>query len=241
MADQPSIFTNTDGTTQPLTATETVQTQEPSPVDDGVANLLTTIVTEDGRQKYSDVATALGSIPHANAHIQQLELEMSGLKEELIKRKSAEEVLAAFESKAPEAVATTTEPQVDYAAIAQLVNTQLDARQTKGVQVQNLQSVTDAFGALYGEKAEQVFYDTAKGLGLNTEQINSLAATSPQAALKLLGVDEKGEVAPTKTTNGVNMQAYGTSNEPQKPSAHVPFGASTKTMVDAWRAAGQQD
>ena len=51
----------------------------------------------DGK-KYSSVEDALKSVPHAQKHIQTLESELATLKEELMKRRTTEELLDEIKS-----------------------------------------------------------------------------------------------------------------------------------------------
>ena len=234
MADQASIFESE--ATQPQAETETAQSQEPSKTMDAYADLLATIKSEDGRQKYSDVASALKSLPHANEHISKLQAEMEELRAEVARRQSAEEVLQRLESKTTEKPETPSVGTVDIAQIEQLVDSRLTARQTAELQKNNLKSVVSKVNEVYGDKAEEMFYTTAKEAGLSMEQVNSLAATAPSAVLKLMGLTTKTSSLPGKTFSSINTEAMQHNNQESR-SAKVPFGASTKQMVDAWRNA----
>ena len=234
MADQASIFESE--ATQPQAETETAQSQEPSKTMDAYADLLATIKSEDGRQKYSDVASALKSLPHANEHISKLQAEMEELRAEVARRQSAEEVLQRLESKTTEKPETPSVGTVDLAQIEQLVDSRLTARQTAELQKNNLKSVVSKVNDVYGDKAEEMFYTTAKEAGLSMEQVNSLAATAPSAVLKLMGLTTKTSSLPGKTFSSINTEAMQHNNQESR-SAKVPFGASTKQMVDAWRNA----
>ena len=235
MADQASIFESESTPTEAVT--EPVQNQEPSQTVDAYADLLATIKSEDGRQKYADVESALKSLPHANEHISKLQQEMEQLREEVAKRQSAEEVLARLESKTTENPETPSVAPVDLAQIEQLVDKRLTARQQAELQANNLKSVTSKVSEAFGDKAEEMFYTTAKEAGLSMEQINSLAATAPTAALKLLGLT--GQAAPSlpgRTSSSINTEAM-QQNAQEVRSSKVPFGASTNDMVQAWRNA----
>lgn len=233
MSDQDSIFQES---TQTPASTGEVQTQEPAPSVDAFADLLASIKSEDGRQKYTDVETALKSLPHANQHISTLEKEMAQLKDELARRKSAEEVLESMQSKTPDKTEQPSAAAVDLAQIEQLVEKKLLSQRQQQEQMKNVSSVTEVLSKTYGDKAEEVFYATAKEAGLTMEQINTLAATAPAAVLKLMGVN-KGQGVPGRTHSSVNTEAMANNGQADKLSAKVPFGASTRDMVNAWRNA----
>lgn len=234
MADQASLFK--EEATQPPAATETAQAQEPVQTVDAYADLLASITSTDGRQKYNDVESALKSLPHANEHISKLEQEMDQLREELEKRASAEEVLARLESKTQEKSESPSTNTVDLAQIEQMVDSRLTARQTAELQAKNVADVTSKVAEVFGDKAEEVFYATAKEAGLSMEQVNNLAATAPAAVLKLMGVGGKPSGMPAKTSSSVNTEAF-VGNSQDRPSSRVPFGATTRDMVQAWRNA----
>ena len=161
---------------------------------------------------------------------------MEELRAEVARRQSAEEVLQRLESKTTEKPETPSVGTVDLAQIEQLVDSRLTARQTAELQKNNLKSVVSKVNEVYGDKAEEMFYTTAKEAGLSMEQVNSLAATAPSAVLKLMGLTTKTSSLPGKTFSSINTEAMQHNNQESR-SAKVPFGASTKQMVDAWRNA----
>ena len=86
-------------------------------------------------------------------------------------------------------------------------------------------------------KAEDAYNQIAKEAGLTVEQLNNLAATSPNAVLKLAGLN--GAVTTTSTSKGsINTQSL--TGTPVETTTRVPRGASTKDLVKAWKAAGEK-
>lgn len=226
--------------TQTPTPTEEPKPQEPTSTNDAFADLLASIKAEDGRQKYSDVESALKSLPHANEHISKLEQEMAQLREELGKRATAEEIMSKLEAQAQPSTETPSEPAVDLSQIEQLVDKRLNSVEQKRIATNNISSVTSKMSEVYGDKAEQVFYSAGQEAGLSPAELNALAAKSPVAALRLVGVDTKTPASiPAKTTSTVNTEALSTNGQ-DVPSAKVPKGASTNDMVNAWRNAGKK-
>lgn len=197
-------------------------------------DLLNTITTEDGRQKYSDVSSALSSIAPAQTHIRTLEQENADLKEKLAAAKTTEDVISSIKDtlhpSTPEA-----EP-VDYSKIDELVDQRLSAREIQAAQEANTKTVTAVMLEKYGDKAEEIFYSKAAELDMTPAQINALVAKSPKAALKLIGETPVQPVA--SIDSSVNTQQF----SPQQPelSAKVPAGATTADMRNAWRNAGKK-
>jgi len=221
------------------TVTEPVQNQEPVVQKEDYADLLSSITSADGRQKYSDVSAALKSLPHANQHISELEMEMATLKEDLSKRSTAEEIMSQIDSKIgqPPAGEPPAAQPVDLSQIEALVDKRLSSVASQKLATDNLSVVTSKMSEVYGEKAEAMFYAAGQEAGLSAQELNALAAKSPVAALKLIGVDGRGNPAqPAKTVGTVNTEAL-QPNVNDKPSAKVPVGASSSQMVNAWRNA----
>jgi len=82
----------------------------------------------DGK-KYNSVEDALKSVPHAQKHIQTLESELATLKEELTKRKTAEELLDELKSGIQQPENTTQSAGIDQDTITNLLNQTLENRE----------------------------------------------------------------------------------------------------------------
>lgn len=188
-------------------------------------------------KKYNSVEDALKSVPHAQKHIQTLESELANLKEELTKRKTAEELLEAMKSNVQ---SENTPPSVEFdeTKLIEIVNQSIEAKEKQLSAKQNANMVVSKFTEKFGEKAEEAFITLAKESGLTVQQFNSLAASSPKMVLRLAGIQEGKETPPAHSSGTINTQNL--SNKPTELSARVPRGASTKDMVAAWKAAGEK-
>lgn len=204
-------------------------------VGDQFKELLASIKTEDGRQKYDSIPKALESIPHANEHISTLQKEMAALREELAKRKTAEELIERIENQKTNTTEPTSRESIDLSQIDELVSKKLADAEAEKKAKSNISSVVNKLQGIYGEKAEEVFYSKAKEAGLDVAAINYLAKTSPAAALKIVGVDTASNSAVSKPTSSINTEALQNTNG-QKPSNKIKSWASTSDMVAAWRA-----
>lgn len=189
-------------------------------------------------KKYKSAEDALKSVPHAQEHIKTLEQEMAQLKEELAKRKTAEELLD--EVKSGFQSSTTTETTgIDQDKIMELVNRTLEQKERQSKAQSNASIVAEKFTKQYGDKAQDAYNQLAKEAGLTIEQLNNLAATSPNVVLKLSGLTSQASNI-TKTSSDVNTQALANIKPSDELSARVPRGASTKDLIKAWRAAGEK-
>lgn len=212
---------------------EEVQVQEA--VVDPVTELLQTIVDKDGRPKYSDVDTALKSIPHKESHIQTLESELAQLREEVEKRKTMEELMEAIakqnqKKEDPDRASSN----FDLDKVVELVDSRLAAKSEAAVQEENKAQVVKALAQVYGEKAQAEFEAKAKELGLGVATMEELSARSPKAVLSYFNL--KHETTTPFSKSDVRVDA--TDVAKPKSSAKVPEGATTRDAVAAWRAAG---
>lgn len=247
MSDQ-TIFDQTN--TQPVTPA--TPTNQPSS-GDNVADLLKLIVNDKGEPKYKTIQDALVGLQHANAHIQTLVTEKRQVEQEKQSLQTAAEKVAELERVVAEltkAPPQATPAAVDPTQIQEMVSQAINATKTQEIQKQNTAEVVNAAKQTFGEKAEEMFYSRAQDVGLSREQINALAASSPQAALKILGLaSQSGSSTPTQktvmnTTEAVPNQDTFISRNTER----LPVGATfqemrreseaSKKMVDELAAKG---
>lgn len=194
-------------------------------------------------KKYKTVDDALKSVPHAQKHIQTLEEENARIKQELEKRKAAEELLDEIRSGITSPAQTTpVQTGIDPSQIEGTIEALLAKKEAQRTATQNITTVVSKFTETFGDKqkGEEAFYKLAQDTGLTPEYLNRLAATSPQAIFKLAGMDVTKPPVPGKPTSTVNTQALSQNNQ-QELSAKVSMvGASTKDVVTAWRNAGEK-
>lgn len=193
----------------------------------------------DGK-KYSSVEDALKSVPHAQKHIQTLESELAAAREELAKRKTAEELLDEIKS-GIQPQATPAGSEFDQDKLLQLVDQTLEQKERQRAAKTNAESVASKFTEKYGQKAEEVYNTVAKESGLTIQQLNSLAASSPKIVLKLAGLEGVSAPVAGKPNSTVNTEALNnTKVDANQLSARVKQGATTKDLVNAWKIAGEK-
>lgn len=191
----------------------------------------------DGK-KYRSVEDALKAVPHAQKHIQTLEQELAQLREEVTKRKTAAELLDEFKSGLPQTTEATPQVEFDPDKITQIVTQAIEQRDVQKTAQINVKEVTTAFTSKFGDKAEEMYNKVANDSGLSVEMLNRLAKTSPQAVLRLAGIDSKQEPIPGKITSSIRTD--GQVVQPTTQTARVRQGATTKDLVNAWKVAGEK-
>ena len=191
-------------------------------------------------KKYSSAEEALRSVPHAQEHIKTLEAEMAQLKEELTTRKTTQELLDEIKSGVKPAENTTQEVGLNQDNVMELVNQTLKQNEQKKVAETNASQVANSFNEKYGANAESVYNSLAKDLNLTPQKLNELAATSPNLVLRLADLEPSVQTSVSRPTSSVNTEALAANKPKAEVSAKVPRGASTKDLVNAWRAAGEK-
>jgi vacuolar-type H+-ATPase subunit I/STV1 len=192
-------------------------------------------------KKYANAEDALRSVPHAQKHIQTLETEMAELKEELSKRKTTQELLDELKSETRQPVENTTqEAGLNEDAIMSLVNQTLQRNEQTKTAKANADSVAKRFQSKYGSEAETVYNKLAGELGMSTQQLNSLATSSPSVVLRLAGLTDSAPANVAKSSGSVNTESLAQTKPTGEISARVGKGKSTKDLVNAWRAAGEK-
>lgn len=215
---QSSIFDKDQSAAQQsTTTTSTSQTQSST---DPLNDLLGQIKNERGEPKYKSVQDALNGLLHAQNHIQTLLTEKRQVDEELntlrpvaIKVSELEKVVERLTQPSQSQVATPAAIQgFTEEQVAKLVEQTMTRNQQQQVATANLGSVVNAVKKHFGDKAEEVFYAKAAELGMNQAEINALAARTPAATLKLLGIDTHNQSSLSSTTSTINTTAL----EPNK-------------------------
>jgi hypothetical protein len=190
-------------------------------------------------KKYQSVDEALKSVPHAQKHIQTLESELANVKEELLKRRTTEELIDTFKSDyQPEY--TPQGESFDQDRLYEVVDQTIAARERQKVAKQNTNQVVGKLTEKFGDRAEEAYINIAKESGLTIQQLNVLASSSPGAVLKLAGLSVSQSTSAPTSQGTINTQALSQNNQQTSLSSRVPKGATTKEMVNAWKTAGEK-
>lgn len=220
------------GNTAPPVAAPTEAAPEPKP-----SVVVPTEATDwigDGK-KYRSVEDALKAVPHAQSHIKTLEQELAQAREELAKRKAAEDLLNEIKQATAPQQATPSSVEANPEVLSQIVEQVLEKKTAQQTAQQNAKTVIEKLTAVYGEKAKDQYYAMAAANGMSIQTLDALSMQSPSAVLKLAGIDSK-QPTTSKLQSDVNTAGLNGSNL-QVPSSRVPDGANAKQMAAAFRNA----
>ena len=211
---------------------------EPKPVDPNslFADQLAGIKTDDGRQKYADVQTALASVPHAQTHIQAQTQEIAELKEQLAKQQGMEAVLEQLKSQ--QATPETPSVQgIDETTVDSIINARLQERETAALQNANTAKVLTNLQEKFGDKAEARFNEQAESLGVSVGFLSDLARKAPEAVLAYF---KNASPSPSNPTQGTFNTTVLDSNPPADDQSHMRiFKPSMSGSLQKWKAVAQ--
>lgn len=257
MSDPTSIF---NGQSQETPAPQnTPQGVPPAQPNDDLSTLLGAIRNERGEQKYRTVHDALDALKHSQEYIPELSQKLKQQEQELAEAKAAAAKVAELEqivltlaketNKLPPEL--PTQNGLNPSQVEELISKTLTKRQQEEKAKENVTSVTTAVRQAFGDKAEETFYNRASELGMTPEQFNTLAATTPKAVLKLLGLESKSTQGFQSTTSSINTvgltprhESYiGRNNKPMLVGATFDDlrqeNINARKMVDELHAQGK--
>lgn len=199
--------------------------------DNSLADLLGSIKNERGEPKYKDVASALVGLKNAQEFIPTLQRSVQEKDAELAAARAAAERVAELEA----LVASLTNkpddkpsppPANNVPDIAAVVNQVLSANEQAKVAKTNSDLVVQEVTRVFGKDAEAKFYEKATEMGMSVGEFNSLAAKSPKAVLKMLGINEPAPKAPSFAPNTSSLNTTGFT-----PAAESMIGRNKKPVL----------
>lgn len=178
-------------------------------------------------KKYATIDEVYKAFPNAQKHISTLEEENRVIKEELAKRRTAEELLNDIQSRVtPQSNGDTIPPKVDIPDISSLVRQEVERVKIEESYKVNQKTVVDELTKVYGDKAREKYAALATELGVTKENLNQLALTSPTAFFKLAGITPQTTTRSGTLTNDVSTTRI--VNTPDVTSSRVPMNGNAK-------------
>lgn len=148
----------------------------------------------------------------ADRFVDKLTNEQKELRAELAQRLAEIEALKRGQTAPVEAPKPTEQPPVQKPQTQDL-NSEVERiiqqrEQAKAVQ-SNIETVTEKMTKTFGttEKAAEVVMQKARELGMSTDELRDMAANSPKAFFRLMGVDDKPVTTSPGTTSWGNVRS----------------------------------
>jgi len=218
--------------------------QEGNPPVDKYADLLKSIVNEDGKQKYDSLEKALEALAHAQRHIPELKAQLSEkekrameLEEMLGKTSSIEDLVTRLtEKKEPDSQGNPPVANgLDEQAVAKILEDRLAQREIAARAEANKSKVAQALNAKYGDKAPDEIKRIASEVGMTPQELGELATRSPDAVLRFFNAAPVKGATPTTGSLNIPPINHGTS-EIKRPERSVLSGPGAgKDAVELMR------
>jgi len=217
-----------------ITNDEQIKTDEKS-----TDQLLNSLVNDDGTPKYKTVEEALVGAANAQKHIKTLESDNTALKEKGNASDKLDELLEAVKQSKDSGQDDNNVSTMNPEDVLGIVKDYFSETKASETRTSNIKTVANAFKDRFGKDASEKLYGTAADLGFSRGEINSMIATNPNAALKVLGVEgvqQKTDVVTTPT--GVNAGNF--LQKPELKPTSVMDLSSSKDLTDAFNASKQR-
>lgn len=221
--------TTESATTDEVASNQQEEKQVEASPTDPYADLLKSVVTEDGRQKYATVSDAINSIPNAQGHISKLESELKELREALAKeREEAAKVVT------PEPTQTSQDASIGEEQVVGLVDQVLSQREKQAKAIENRTAVASTLVEKFGstEAAEKAYNQKALEMGIAVEMLNDIAATSPKAVLAYF--EGASSSAPAITEGSVNTASMSFAPKEQPKGKNPLLTGNMSDMQAEW-------
>lgn len=228
---EETIFSS-DQEEAPKTTEATSQESVATPSAPSIPTELQDYVGEG--KKYKSMDEVYKAFPNAQKHISTLETEMAQLKEELQKRRTAQELLDDIRNGIKQPESTSQGVELNQDVVSEIVRKELTRTKQSELQEQNTSLVRDSFLNTFGDKAEAMYNKIAEDSGLSVAELNSLTAKSPKAVLRLAGLEGKKQSIPGKTSSDVNTQSLNTNI--QQNDGKLGLYPNSKDLANAWKA-----
>lgn len=112
----------------------------------------------------------------------------------------------------------------------------LQAAERKRAEDANLQSVLELGRQQYGTKLNEHVANRCKEIGVDVEWARKQAASNPNVFVELFGIKKTAAKQPTAPMES-DVSTAGFRDAPPPTKKSVMYGASTRDMLDAWKAA----
>lgn len=197
--------------------------------------LLASIVNEDGTPKYGSQEEALKALSHAQEHIKTLETDNAVLKDKDTASDKLDELLDTIKKSNESGKGEKDTSAMKPEDVLGIVKEYFDDTKASETRTNNINTVTTVFKERFGKDASDKLYEKADDLGFSRDEINSMIANNPNAALKVLGIEAK------KPANDIITHKPGfDTSEFRTPGEEAPKSAmalsSAKDLTDNWNA-----
>lgn len=202
-------------------------------------------------KKYATPDDIAKAKAHADAHIAILEREREEDRQELAKRKTAEELLERIRQEAAQQHAPREEdntgpaplPAINEDDVVARVRAELQAERQKEIETKNIEAVAAKLVDVFGDsqKAQEHVKRKAHELGVDLNFLQETASRSPAAFFSTIGLTDdsvKNTSTPTAPRSEVNLNISNQGGV--KPGTYAYYAKLRKENPDVYKTAQVQ-
>lgn len=234
--DKQNIFDKEEETVTTPAETSTAASDQTAKDDDFekiLTEKLSLIVDDKGEQKYRDPIVALDALQQSQQFIKTLQEENRTYRETLTQKETMEQARQNISAtKEPE---TTKSEGIDAEKLREVTLDSIRQYEAEKMIKANIQSVSDKLIETFGdaEKAKAAYSEKAKQLGMTTDKLMDLAATSPKAVLEYFKVTETPN-KPKASQGTINTQTL-TGQSMESVDITARYFSSSDPAISKWR------
>lgn len=241
-----SVFTNTTDNTLVNTdnTDKVLKTGDDNPV---FADQLADIKNAQGSPKYSTVSDALVALKSTQEHIKTLETENAEYRTNATSTTKIQEMIEGLKNNGinnGEYEQTSHNPQLDTSTIRDTTLNTIKEYELQRKLEENKKSVGNKLSEKFGAtKAQEVYGNKARELGLSVGDLDSLAAKSPDAVLAYFSTTQQDNNLNINNTSSVNTSALLNQQKADNQITrfdNLMFGGKTSEITAAWREISAQ-
>lgn len=234
------VFTDVPNTESPDKGVKTGDS------DTAFADQLADIKNAQGAPKYGNVSDALMALKTTQEHIKTLETENAEYRTNATSATQIQEMIEGLKNSSTNSdnEQTSQEP-LDATMIKDTTLNTIKEYELQRTLKENRMSVGTSLSNKFGTtKAQEVYRDKARELGLTVADLDSLAAKSPHAVLAYFGSTTQGpSTQNVNNASSVNTSAFATQQQNTKQTTrfdNLMFGGKTSEITNAWREISAQ-
>jgi|TARA_R110000787_G_scaffold169085_1_gene281801 hypothetical protein len=196
-----SVFDQQTQEETPTTPVEEIQT----------ASVFEELVGDD--KKFKSTEDLAKGKKESDVYINQLQSEIAGMRDELNKRMTSEEVLEKIresnQEQSGQREEENTTSQLSEERLSELVKQTLESTRTEETRINNITSVDQQLMSKFGDKAGEWLHTKASELGVNVKFLQDVASSSPIAFFNTVGLSTTNQQSNSGVTrSSVNTESF---------------------------------
>lgn len=213
--------------------------EKPTEVVSPETDILKSITSTTGEQKYQTTTDALYALKHSQEHIAKIEAENTELRGSAELGDRMDKLFTKLEQEPKKSETPAAVGSIGIEDIKEVTAKVYKDLKAEDVVTGNLNKVDRVMGERYGDKAKELVAQKANDLGVGIDFLMDMAARSPDGFVSLFPAPEKS-VGTSELTGSVNADALkpNESDQDLTPKTDLLYGAPTSEVLAHWNKVG---